>query len=249
MRKLLTYSILVLLFSCSQTTDKNEIQTLMKNKQSTLEKLTAFRKQEKFSTSAWEERGLNPSDSEICNELQNLFNNCADDLIEATNSDFKPKQLKSILKKWLDSVESSDYDTEEREFICDYFDELSKIVSIDFKDNLNSWLYGKVLSTIFKVTSFFKGEDKVVETLTQYCSKCNSKLETFITRKEEGIPDHSWQIIQCNNCNEFNLLSNGPNVKEYRFGNYISIEQLPKNEFSEEQANVRLEQIKFFRKK
>lgn len=221
----------------------------MTDKQTTLDKLNAFRKLDKFSTSAWEQRGLNPSDSEMCNRLQNLFNDCADNLIEATNSDFKPRQLKSILKNWLDSVNSSDYDTEEREFICDYFDQLSKIVSVDFKDNLNSWLYGKALNTLFKVTSFFKGKGKVVETLTQDCTKCNSKLETFITRKEEGIPDYSWTIIQCNDCNEFNLLSTGPNIKEYRFGNYKSIEQLPKTEYTEEQANARLEQIKFFRKK
>lgn len=221
----------------------------MTDKQTTLDKLNAFRKLDKFSTSAWEKRGLNPSDSEMCNRLQNLFNDCADNLIEATNSDFKPRQLKSILKSWLDSVNSSDYDTEEREFICDYFDQLSKIVSVDFKDNLNSWLYGKVLNTLFKVTSFFKAKDKIIETLSQDCTKCGSKLETFIMRKEEGIPDYNWTIIQCNNCNEFNLLSTGPNIKELRFGNYKSIEQLPKTEYTEEQANVRLEQIKFFRKK
>jgi len=221
----------------------------MSDKQTILDKLNAFRERDKFSTSAWEERGLNPSDSEMCNRLQNLFNDCADDLIEASNSDFKPRQLKSILKSWLDSVNSSDYDTEEREFICDYFDQLSKIVSVDFKDNLNSWLYGKVLNTLIKVTSFFKGQDKIVETLSKDCTQCGSKLETYITRKEEGIPDYSWTIIQCNNCNEFNLLSTGPNIKEYRFGNYKSIEQLPKTEYTEEQANARLEQIKYFRKK
>jgi hypothetical protein len=221
----------------------------MTDKETTLDKLNAFRKLDKFSTSAWEEQGLHPSESEMCKRLQSLFNDCADSLMEATNSDFKPRQLKSILKSWLDSVNSSDYDTEEREFICDYFDQLSKIVSVDFKDNLNSWLYGKVLNTLFKVTSFFKGQDKIVETLSQDCTQCGSKLETFITRKEEGIPDYSWTIIQCNNCNEFNLLLTGPNIKEYRFGNYKSIEQLPKTEYTEEQANARLEQIKFFRKK
>jgi hypothetical protein len=221
----------------------------MTDKQTTLDKLNAFRKLDKFSSSAWEQRGLNPSDSEICNRLQNLFNDCADNLIEATNSDFKQRQLKSILKSWLYRVNSSDYDTEEREFICDYFDQLSKIVSVDFKDNLNNWLYGKVLNTLFKVTSFFKEKDKIIETLSQDCTKCGSKLETFIIRKEEGIPDYNWTIIQCNNCNEFNLLSTGPNIKELRFGNYKSIEQLPKTEYREEQANVRLGQIKFFRKK
>lgn len=221
----------------------------MTNKQTTLDKLNAFRKLDKFSTSAWEKRGLNPSDGEMCNRLQNLFNDCVENLIEATNSDFKQGQLKGILKSWLDSIHSSNYDTEEREFICDYFDQLSKIVSVDIKNNLNSWLYGKALNTLFKVSSFFKEQDKIVETLSQDCTQCSSKLETFITRKEEGIPEYSWTIIQCNNCNEFNLLLTGPNIKGYRFGNYKPIEQLPKTEYTEEQANARLEQIKYFRKK
>ncbi len=221
----------------------------MTDKQTTLEKLNDFRNQDKFSTSAWLERGLNPSDSEMCNRLQSVFNDCADNLIEAVNSDSESRQLKSILKVWLDSLSNSHYDTEEREFICKYFDQLSKIVSVDFKDNLNSWLYGKVLNSLFKVTSFFKGQDKIIETLSQDCTQCNSKLESFITRKEEGLPDYAWTIIQCNNCNEFNLFSVGPNIKEYRFGNYKSIEQLPKAEYTEEQAYTRLEQIKYFRKK
>lgn len=217
------------------------------NKQATIEKLTAFRHLDKFSHSAWNERGLNPSDEEICNKLENAFNECADSLIEAVNSDYSTKKLKSVLKQNLQNFSSSDYDTEEREFICDYFFQLSNIISVDFRDNLNSWLYGTVLSTLFKITSFFKGQDKVIETLSQDCSKCRAKLETFILRKEEGIPDYSWKIIQCNNCKEFNLLSTGPNIKETRFGNYKSIEELSKSEYNEEQANARLEQIKFFR--
>jgi Domain of unknown function (DUF4844) len=220
----------------------------MTDKKITLDKLNAFRQLNKFSTSAWGKRGLNPSDSEMCTRLENLFNGCCDSLIEATNADFKSKKLKSILKNWLDSINSADYDTEEREFICDYFYQLSKIISVDFKDNLNSWLYGKMLNALFKVSSFFKGQDKIAETLTQDCTKCNLKLETFITRKEEGIPDNSWEIIQCNNCNEYNLLSRGPNIKECRFGNYKIIEQLSKIDYTEEQAIIRLEQIKYFRK-
>lgn len=219
----------------------------MNDKQEILDRLITFKKRDKFSISAWEERGLNPSDSAICNRLQSLFNDCADNLIAAINSDLKPIALKRILKKWLHSVNRSDYDTEEREFICDCFEQLSKIVLVDFKDSLNNWLYGMVLNTLFKVVSLFRRQETVLETLSQDCTKCSSKLETFIMGKENGIPDHYWTIIQCNNCNEYNLLSMGPNVKAARSGNYKLIEQLSKTEYTEDQANERLEQIKFFR--
>ena len=125
--------------------------------QTIIGKLKSFINKDKFSAHAWEDRGLNPSDDAVCSSLQELFNACAENLIEATGSNFNQKQLKKILRDWLGSINSSDFDTEEREFICDYFDELSKIVCVDLKDNLNSWIYGKALNTLFKLTSFLKG--------------------------------------------------------------------------------------------
>lgn len=142
-----------------------------------------------------------------------------------------------------------DFDSEEREFICEYFSQLSQIVSVDIADKLNGWLYGKGLNTLLKVMSLFKAKEKVVETLTQECTGCSSKLETFIVQKQEGIPDYAWTIIKCKSCSEYNLLSVGPNVKQYRFGEYTPDENLPKAEYTEEKARLRLEQIKYFRKK
>lgn len=96
------------------------------------------------------------------------------------------------------------------------------------------------------MSSFFKGKNK--EILSQECTKCGLKLETFITKQHIGIPDYSWKIIQCDNCKEFNLLSTGPDIKELRYGHYKLIEQLPKTEWNEEEAAIRLNQIKLFRK-
>jgi len=221
----------------------------MTDQQTLLEKLTAFRKRDKFSASSWNERGLNPSDSEMCIRLEKLFNECAENLIEATNSNSSKKNLKSVLKNGLANFKRSDFDTEESEFICDYFFQLSNILEVDFKDNLNSWLYGSILNAFFKVSAILKRTNKAIETLSQDCTKCNSKLETFIYKKENGIPDYNWTIIQCDHCNEYNLLSIGPNIKEMKYGNYKPIEQLDKSEFTEDQAKIRLEQIKYFRKK
>ncbi|MFT3796483.1 hypothetical protein [Flavobacterium sp.] len=220
----------------------------MNTQENILEKISDLRSRNKFSSSAWEDRGLNPSDSQMCLDLENKFNLCLDNLASEIQNNNNPKRLKSILKSALSNFDSSIYDTEEREFICDYFFEISKIISVDFKDNLNTWLYGKILNTLFKVTSFLKGKEKIIETLSQNCTKCDAKLETYILQKQEGIPDHSWRIIQCNSCNEYNLLSTGPNIKQLKFGNYKEIEHLNKSEFDEEQAQIRLNQIKFFRK-
>lgn len=221
----------------------------MSEKQTVLEQLQKFRQINKFSASAWNDRGLNPSNTEVCNRLEEVFNACANNLMDAVNANSSTKELKSVLKKHLKSLQSSDYDTEEREFICDYFIHLAHIVSVDFNGNLSDWLYGSVVSSFFKIASFFKNPNKAVETLTQDCTKCGAKLETIITAKEEGIPDYSWMIVQCNNCAEHNLVSVGPDVKEFGFNNCVFGEQLSKEEYSEEQANARVKQINFFRKK
>ena len=218
------------------------------NNQIVVEKLLAFKEKDKFSYSAWNDRGLNPSVDELCNKLEALFNEGATLLIKEIESNPGSKKLKRILKNSLKKFNANNYDTEEKEFISDYFYELSRIVEIDFNKELNAWIYGYAFNFLINIISFFKGKEKIIETLSQDCTSCGSTLETFILRKEEGIPDHSWSIIKCNNCNEYNLTSNGPNIKQLRFGNYSMTEQLDKSAYTREEAEMRLKQIKFFRK-
>ena len=219
----------------------------MQTEQNQVDKLLLFKQRDKFSQSAWNDRGLNPSSTKLCNQLTRLFDACADNLIRAVDDKSSSRQLKSVLKSGLTNFNKLDYDTEEKEFICDLFHELATIVNVDFNENLNKWLYGSVLTTLMKIQKVLKPE-KIVKTLNQPCTKCETKLETFILRMEEGIPDISWFVAKCNNCGELNLISPGPNVKETRFGNYQWVDTLSKDEYTYEQALTRLEQIKFFRK-
>lgn len=215
--------------------------------QNKIEQLINFKARNKFSEREWEKRGFNPSISEVSYKLEQLFNSIADDLITAISNNVTDKLLKAILKDSLKKLKTSDFDTEEREFICEYFYELSNIIKINFKNNLDRWLYGATLSTLVNLKSLLTTV-RIIDTKSQPCKKCEAVLETFIMRKEEGIPDHSWQIVQCKNCKDYALISIGPDVKELRFGNYDLIEHLPKAEFTEEQAEVRVEQLRFFRK-
>lgn len=220
----------------------------MTDNQSVLNKLIAFKQRNKFSATEWKSRGLNPSDNEVCQMLEASFNNCADNLYEAVKANFSNSKLKAVLKKSLNTFNEYNYDTEEREFIFDYFIELSGIVNVDFKSHLNRWLYGVILTTVLKGITFFRGNEKILQTLSQACTACNTNLETFILGKEKNIDSDSWHIIQCNSCKEYNILSMGAEVKLYRIGNYKLVEDLSKADYTEEQANVRLEQIKYFRK-
>jgi hypothetical protein len=95
-----------------------------------VEKLNFFITKNKFSDSEWLKRGLNPSDDNLCNTMNAIFNECAKSLIIEVQKEFNPKVIKSILKNYLLKFDKKIYDTEEREFICDYFEELSKIVNV-----------------------------------------------------------------------------------------------------------------------
>src|SRR5688572_10153718 len=112
----------------------------MQTEQTQIDRLIDFKQRDKFSPTAWNDRGLNPSSSELCQQLKTLFNSCADNLIEAINRKYSNRELTSVLKNELFNVNKLEYDTEEKEFIVDLFYELSIIMGVDFKDNLNNWL-------------------------------------------------------------------------------------------------------------
>lgn len=213
-----------------------------------IERLQFLLDKEKFADSEWENRGLNPSDSDLCEYMETKFNSCLSSIINLIKINSSKKLLKKELVKGLNSFDKFKFDTEEKEFTCDVFYEISEIINVDFKNELNKWLYGSLLNYLFKVSQFLKGKEKIIETLSQTCTKCESNLETFILSKEETILESDFLIIRCKSCREFNLLDSGSNVKELRFGNYELVEQLPKNNYALNEARIRLKQLQFFRK-
>jgi hypothetical protein len=213
----------------------------MTNNQELIDKLNDFKLEEKFTENAWNEMGMNPSTPEISIKVEKLLNECADELIAATKSNKSKNDYKSILKGYLKKFNKSDYDTEEKELICEYFHELSTFFNIDL--DLDKWLYGSLIATMGKLKNKINPE-KIVDTLKHPCTKCGVQLETLVTAYGENIPSYSYFVVKCDNCKEYNLLDLGPNLKGFKKGNYDFIEQLRKDEFTNKQALTKLEQIK-----
>ncbi len=71
----------------------------MQTGQSQIDKLIEFKQKDKFSTKAWNDRGLNPSSSELCNKLTQFFNSSADNLIKCN----KLKIVKSTIKNYFET--------------------------------------------------------------------------------------------------------------------------------------------------
>lgn len=213
-----------------------------KSDQYNLDALTRFKTRNKFSDKAWRERGLNPSSYEMSRFLNDFFSSCTNEIIEAISNEASKKELQKILKANLSSLNKMDYDTEEREFICDLFDELSKTININFGSDLNKWLYGYLLTALSKIQNIFQSA-KVVYTLTEPCDFCGTELETNILKTAPEVPETDWLVVKCNVCNTINLITIGAGVKELKFGNYQWIENIKLEQYSYEQALARVEQL------
>lgn len=123
----------------------------MKSKADTCNQLYNFIQKDKCSKEAWNNRGLIASEAELSDFLNRSLNDCGQMLIQLVNNNGTKKELKKALKIGLLKFKKLRIDTEEKEMVCDYLFELSEIVTIDFTDNLNKWLYGRFLSLIIRL--------------------------------------------------------------------------------------------------
>ncbi|EJL64483.1 DUF4844 domain-containing protein [Flavobacterium sp. CF136] len=219
----------------------------MNNKILALEKL---KNKEKFSNEEWENRGLNPSEKSLCIKLEKSFNDLITNLISSSNTKKSPQEIETIFEKYFNKIKSDELDTEEREFVVDYFDEIAKILKSDsLNEKLNSWTYGTEAYDYEKAVKklsekILEEERKRHEIISMECSKCRTQLETFILEKDNSIPSFEFDIIKCVKCSELNILDKGCGIKRYRFLNYELIEELPKEEYDLSKALQRLEQLK-----
>ncbi|CAN5622432.1 hypothetical protein BH10BAC4_BH10BAC4_14340 [soil metagenome] len=215
----------------------------MEINQEIVERLTSLRERKKFTDVDWEKRGLIPSDSDKISEMIQLTDVCLDEILTEVKSNTTERQIRKTLIKGLKRFKNSYYDTEEKEFIGEKFYKIGSILGLDIADNLNDWLYGKVLGTLIGVT---KKKEVIIETKSFECSKCKLSLNIKITAAIDGVQNH-WIIGLCSQCGEYNLLSTGENAGGTKFENFEFVEMFDSNVKSEDQAKTRLEQIKYFR--
>ncbi|MBO9660716.1 MAG: DUF4844 domain-containing protein [Chitinophagaceae bacterium] len=213
-----------------------------------IEALKEFIARDKFSNEAWNKRGLNPSAPEMSSFLGSFFNECASNLILKLESGTKRSLLKLYLKSSLRSLNKYDYDTEEREFIFDLFMELAHITGVDIRRLMNRWLYGYMLVFLLELVKFFRPE-RVLESSKDNCSTCNAEMEVQVLKRGGSVLQATWIIMQCRSCNGYDLQSGKDNSKLTRYINCNPVEYLPKEEYSHEQAVIRLEQVRYFRKR
>jgi len=172
--------------------------------------------------------------------MDRLLNDCLGELISTQNKNLSTKDYKKILTRGLKRFRKLDYDTEEREFIADKFDEIAKIIRIDFNEDLNIWLYGRFMVKFGKI---FNKEAKVIDTVSINCSDCNEPLNKLITEYEENIPEY-WTIVKCNKCGDLNLFPARGKIKALRFENCRWFKSFDKSEVDSSQIEIKLKDMK-----
>ena len=218
----------------------------MESKETILQTLGELAEKDKFSIKEWNDRGLHPSEDDVINYMNTRLDLVIAELVLAIENNASKRKLKRILKAGLSRYNRIDLDTEEAEFIVDYFDLLSYTIGIRFGDNLMRWLYGISLFWLMKITRIFKPE-RIINIKKYLCTKCSAELEIQLKKKGSNSKSE-WIIGKCLTCNEFNLMDTFADAKLTTFKNFYPQEHLSKDEFTEEQASIRLEQVKYWRK-
>ena len=132
--------ILFFITSCSvwAQTEHNKLSM-------TITKLQNFKKETKFEASSKDASYTGLANPEIKIKLSELLNRAADDFIATTNSKPSEKKYQEDIKRGISRFNPFylDLDTEDREKICSYFEELMDCVELQSSGGeLNKWLYG-----------------------------------------------------------------------------------------------------------
>lgn len=146
-RYLSIFLLLLTLISCQN----DEMKLTMTDNQ--ISQLDSLKNIYKFTDNDWDKRGLIPPDKSLSDKMDRLLNDCLEELISTRDKNLSLKDSKKILNRGLKRFRKLDYDTEEREFIADRFDEIAKIISVDFNEELDIWLYGRLMVKFRKIFS------------------------------------------------------------------------------------------------
>lgn len=117
------------------------------NDKDTIKQLLELRNMDKFNIEEWEKRGLISSNTEIREAMNHYLNDTLDQLLAIM--EFRDdSNTKTTLTNMLLKIDELDYDTEELEFLCEWFEKIAQIVYVDIHFELNKVLYGDLAEFI-----------------------------------------------------------------------------------------------------
>jgi hypothetical protein len=114
--------------------------------------LTAFANTPKFRCQEPPFRYLNASSRTVTQPLETALNHCAVELRQLVQSGGDPGAFRRCLSNSLRAVDKP-FDTEDREYLLYYYEQLADLVGIRIGLLLNRWLYGFPLAMLLHLFS------------------------------------------------------------------------------------------------
>jgi Domain of unknown function (DUF4844) len=122
------------------------------DRESLVAALTAFAHTPKFRCQEPPFRHLNPSPHTVTAPLETALNQCAVELRGLVQSGGDPRAFRRCLSNSLRAVDKP-FDTEDREYLLYYYEQLADLVGIRIGGLLNRWLYGLPLALLLSLFS------------------------------------------------------------------------------------------------
>jgi hypothetical protein len=149
-----------------------------------IKKLHSYLERRKSSDPyVWEKRGLIPSPAETVERMEALVNCVGRAALESILANKKPALVRKQMLLALRGTRSSEFDTEEREFLCAEVASIASLAGVSVGEHLNVWLYGWGLGMLYKVANALRGKEVVVATFYARCSGCQSDIAVEVTKK------------------------------------------------------------------
>jgi Domain of unknown function (DUF4844) len=213
-----------------------------------LNKLEIFLSKKKFAEFDFIRFEITPYQPEKASYMEGCVNQCVQWLIEDVKNNRSARQVRKTIIKGFLQFNKKDYNEEERKLIAFYLDDLSSFFDADI-DFIYFYFTTNLFNAIWLsiVSRFVAAPKPIMDRFINTCTKCESKLVTFTFQKVPDDSEKLYSIVKCKICGEYNIKEVVTGLKEIRHVNYDIEEQYSKQDFTLEQANIRLEQIKNFR--
>ena len=182
-----------------------------------------------FPKQEWGIRGLIPSSSVITKELNTLFLEVVQNLINSYNLGSLNRD--SVLDH-LNKLSLEKFDTEEKELFIDKL--ILIFTAIESKKVVEEWLRNNSQGFVVK------NHDQVKVT-KQKCLRCQNNLINWILKADDQ--DYPfWEIGKCNECGKLNLIRIDK-ANSFEPKTFDIVRSLRKKEYTEEAALNEIERI------
>jgi len=215
---------------------------------SVLNLLENFLQRKKFTEFDFVKFEITPYRSDKAFYMESCINRCTRWLIDDIKNNRSAGNVKNTIIRGYRQFNRNDYTQEERRLIGSYLDDLSNFLNADI-----GFMYYYFTLDLFNaiwlsiVYIFVAPRKLVMDRFINTCTKCGSQLSTYTFQKVPDDSEKLYSIIKCLICGEYNLIEIVSGLKEMRYIWYEIEEQYSKQDFTLEQVNQRLEQIKNFR--